>query len=243
MATAIARPAATVVVLRESGNADRFEVLLVRRHDNVAFMGGAYVFPGGRVDDEDAAVAHAQAAVSLAEQPSRFPDLTADRELAYRVAAAREVFEETGVRLSASALVPFAHWVTPEIETRRYDTRFFLAEMPAGQEARHDEGEMTDLAWLSPADAIAQCQADAILLPPPTWTTLKRLARFAAIADAFAWARTIPIVTIQPGFISTEHVTMLTLPGDPTYPALDGWEVPDDTRFLLRDGRWRPVTV
>jgi hypothetical protein len=79
------------------------------------------------------------------------------------------------------------------------------------------------------------------MLPPPTWTTLKQLARFNTIADAFTWARTTRIVTIQPAFIRDEHTTMLTLPGDPTYPPIEGWDVPEDTRFLLRDGRWQPV--
>jgi 8-oxo-dGTP pyrophosphatase MutT (NUDIX family) len=239
MPVAIPRAAATVVVLRGSPGAAGFEVLMVRRHDQVAFMGGAYVFPGGRVDDSDAA--RAQALMTGTAARSRFPDLTAGRELVHRVAAVRELLEEAGVRIEPSALVPFAHWVTPEVETRRYDTRFFAAEMPPDQEAQHDEGEMTDLAWLSPADAIARCLDDAILLPPPTWTTLKRLAQFGSVGEVLSWALATRIVTIQPSLVRDEQKTMLTLPGDPTYPPIEGWDVPEDTRFLLRDGRWRPV--
>jgi 8-oxo-dGTP pyrophosphatase MutT (NUDIX family) len=239
MSVAIPQPAATVVVLRTPTGSTGFEVLMVRRSDKVAFMGGAYVFPGGRVDDNDEVVAEKHG--PQADTPSRFPDLGSDRELVYRVAAARELEEEAGVRVGIGDLVPFAHWVTPEIETRRYDTRFFLVEMPPNQEAIHDSVESTDLAWLSPGDAIANCLDDAILLPPPTWTTLKRLARFASMSEVFVWARNTRIVTIQPGFYRDNDMTMLTLPGDPTYPAIDGWEVPEDTRFLLREGRWRPV--
>ena len=238
MSVAIPRPAATVVVIRASSPAG-YEVLLVRRNDKVAFMGGAYVFPGGRVDDKDTAIAQTHTPPATTE--SRFPDLTAERELVYRVAATRELEEEAGVRVPPADLVPFAHWVTPEVETRRYDTRFFLVEMPPDQEARHDESEATDLSWLSPADAIARCLDDEILLPPPTWTTLKRLARLPSIGEALAWAAATRIVTIQPGLVRDEQKTMLTLPGDPTYPPIAGWEVPEDTRFLLRDGRWRPV--
>ena len=238
MSVATTRPAATVVVLRAARANEGFEVLMVRRHDKVAFMGGAYVFPGGRVDAADAAIA---AQVSAPAGESRFPDLTAASELVHRVGAARELLEEAGVNIEVSALVPFAHWVTPEVETRRYDTRFFVAEMPPGQVARPDDGEMTDLAWLSPSDAIAQCVDDAILLPPPTWTTLKRLARFRSIDDVLDWARSTRIIRIQPGLVRDEHRTMLTLPGDPSHPPLDGWDIPEDTRFLLRDGRWRPV--
>ena len=239
MSVATPRPAATVVVLRARRTDGRFEVLLVRRHDKVAFMGGAYVFPGGRVDEADLAAARAHTAAAPAD--SRFSDLTADREMEFRIAAVRELEEEAGVRAELASLVPFAHWVTPESETRRYDTRFFVVEMPPDQEAQHDGTETTDLAWLSPADALARCLDDAILLPPPTWTTLKRFARFTSISEALAWAHTTPIITIQPGLVRGEQQTMLTLPGDPTYPAIDGWEVPEDTRFLLRDGRWRPV--
>ena len=239
MANVIPRPAATVVVVREPHDQGGFEVLMVRRHDNVAFMGGAYVFPGGRVDENDTLVAQTYS-IPL-DQGSRFPDLTADREMVYRAAAIRELEEEVGLQADPARLVPFAHWVTPDIETKRYDTRFFLIAMPPGQEPRHDDHEMTELRWLSPAAAIEQCQAGEIMLPPPTWTTLKQLARFDSIARVFDWARTTRIVTIQPGFIRDEEKTMLTLPGDPTYPPIDGWEVPEDTRFLLRDGRWRPV--
>ena len=238
MAVVIPRPASTVVVAREL-EGSRFDVLMVRRHDNVAFMGGAYVFPGGRVDDQDSNVAESNARPP--DGVSRFPDLTPDRELVYRAAAARELQEEAGLRVDVSDLIPFAHWVTPEIETKRYDTRFFLIAMPPGQEPRHDNHETTDLQWLSPAAAIERSLAGELMLPPPTWTTLKQLARFNTVADAFAWARATRIVTIQPAFFRDENKTMLTLPGDPTYPPIEGWEIPEDTRFLLRDGRWRPV--
>jgi 8-oxo-dGTP pyrophosphatase MutT (NUDIX family) len=218
-----ARPASTVVVLRPGAD-ERLEVLLVRRNDKVAFMAGAYVFPGGRVDEEDRAKASGQ------------------EELSYRVAAVREVQEEANVTITVDDLILFAHWVTPQIETRRYDTRFFLTRMPEGQTARHDAGEMTELEWLTPADAIARGAAGDILLPPPTWTTLKQLARFRSIDEAIEWARTKPIVRVEPGFIKDDVQTMLTLPGDPLHPTIPGWEVPEDTRFVLQEGkRWTPV--
>lgn len=211
------------MVLRPAAD-NRPEVLLVRRNDKVAFMAGAYVFPGGRVDEEDRAKASGQ------------------EELSYRVAAVREVQEEANVTIAIGDLILFAHWVTPQIETRRYDTRFFLTRMPAGQTARHDAGEMTELEWLTPANAIARCAAGDILLPPPTWTTLKQLARFTSIDEALEWARTKPIVRVEPGFIKDDVQTMLTLPGDPLHPTIPGWEVPEDTRFVLQEGkRWTPV--
>ena len=224
MSIATPRPAATVVVAREHSANTAFEVLMVRRNDRVAFMAGAYVFPGGRVDERDIA------------------DANGDEARAFRLAAARELHEEAGVRVDADDLVPIAHWITPEVETCRYDTRFFLGHMPAGQQAQHDEGETTELAWLTPGDAIERCLRGEIMLPPPTWTTLKRMQRHRTLDDLFAWAESVAIIpAIQPHFLKDADQTMLTLPGDPTYPTVEGWEVPEDTRFVLKDGRWRPV--
>ena len=218
------RPAATVVVARERRGDGAFEVLMVRRNDTVVFMGGAHVFPGGRVDAADV-------------------ERAAGNELqAFQIAGARELEEEASVRVAPESLIPIAHWITPEIETRRYDTRFFLTHMPEGQDARHDAGETTELAWLTPLDAIERCLRGEIMLPPPTWTTLKRMQRHQSIGDLFSWAHTVALIpAVQPRFLKTADQTLLTLPGDPTYPTIEGWEVPEDTRFMLQDGRWRPV--
>ncbi len=272
-----ARPAATVVVLRPAPDAP-FQVLLVRRNDQVAFMAGAYVFPGGRVDDSDAP--EPATACDGLDTMGRFADLTALDEARHRVAAIRELLEEAGVLLARDAagamadaataaairralpsptslvellaarglrpaldaVMPFAHWVTPEIEIRRYDTRFLLARMPAAQEASHDAGEMTALEWLTPQQAVDRCHRGEMMLPPPTWTTLKRLGRFASIDEAWQWASTTPMVRIQPGFVRAGTSATIVLPGDPTYPLPLGCEPPDDTRFELVEGRgWRPV--
>jgi ADP-ribose pyrophosphatase YjhB (NUDIX family) len=178
---------------------------------------------------------------SQSSDVARFPDLTVQAEMTYRRAAVREVEEEANVRINPASLFAFAHWVTPEIEIRRYDTRFFLARMPHGQQARHDDLETTALAWLTPDEAIAECIAGRILLPPPTWTTFRQLQPFSSIDAVFDWARTRSIVCVQPGFIKNETMTMLTLPGDPLFPTLPGWEVPEETRFVLTDdNRWLP---
>jgi 8-oxo-dGTP pyrophosphatase MutT (NUDIX family) len=200
------------------------EVLLVKRNDTVAFMAGAYVFPGGRVDDAD-----------------RFG--AADEEAAYRNAGARELLEEANVRIDANALHLIAHWVTPEIEIRRYDTRFFLARMPEGQEARHDAGETTAFEWLTPAEAIARSKSGSIQLPPPTWTTLRQLERFQSVDEVFAWARTKAVPCVMPGFHKDETQTFLTLPGDPLHPTIPGWEVPEETRFVLEEGVWKARSI
>lgn len=223
MTVATLRPAATVVVVRPAADSDAFEVLMVRRNDKVAFMAGAYVFPGGRIDDADATAANG------------------DETLAFRIGAVRELEEEAGVRVDPGELLLIAHWVTPEIEIRRFDTRFFLVRMPQGETARHDDAETTEFSWLTPDAAIERCERGEIMLPPPTWTTIKRMRRHRTMDELFEWARSVAIPRVQPQFFKNEEQTMLTLPGDPTYPTIDGWDIPEDTRFLLQDGRWRPV--
>jgi 8-oxo-dGTP pyrophosphatase MutT (NUDIX family) len=242
MTISVPRPAATVVVVRDSAASPALELLLVLRNDNVAFMAGAYVFPGGRVDQADHT--RARELGPTLSTGSRFPDLTPEGELPYRLAAVREMQEEAGVRLAILDLIPIAHWVTPEVETRRYDTRFFMARMPQNQIAVHDNTEMTELVWLSPRDALEQCLGGRIMLPPPTWTTVKRFSRFSSVEQALAWARQTTIVRVQPAFVRDRERTMLTLPGDPLYPAVVGGEVPEDTRFVLQEGKgWKPVSA
>jgi 8-oxo-dGTP pyrophosphatase MutT (NUDIX family) len=232
-----ASPAATVVVLRE-GVSDPFEILMVRRNDTVAFMAGSYVFPGGRVDEAD------RPPKGERLTPATYPDLSDADEAAYRMAAVRELQEEASVYLKVSDLHPYAHWVTPEIETRRYDTRFFVARMPPGQVAKHDESETTALEWVTPQEAIARFERREMLLPPPTWTSIRQLAKRSSIDDVIEWTRRTPIVRVMPGFRKTGTEFMLMLPGDPLLPAIPGWETPEETRFILQDGtRWQPLKV
>jgi 8-oxo-dGTP pyrophosphatase MutT (NUDIX family) len=282
------RPASTVIVLRDSAAGP--EVFLVRRHEGTAFMGGAHVFPGGRVDaaDQDASdewcdgIAAARAG-SVRLTPGTPQSL--DEAVAYHVAAARELFEEAGVllardargafvslagaddharfkaarhevhsgrstlravvererlRLALDAIVLFAHWVTPPIDTRQFDTRFFMTRVPPHQAPAHDDTETTHSAWVRPADAIAQAIAGDIMLPPPTWTTLRELEPFATVEAALAWARSRRIVRRMPLAFEEEGRRLLLLPGDPLHPEPAGDEPPAETRFVLIEKRWRP---
>jgi 8-oxo-dGTP pyrophosphatase MutT (NUDIX family) len=276
------RAAATVVLLRPGLEGP--EVFLVRRHQAIAFMGGAHVFPGGRLEDSDREAAWLSLSDGVTPAVARMPDEDAQVALAFHVAAARETFEEAGVllargpdgafaslvsedaaefvkerravstgtrrlidllvshrwRLAVDALAYFAHWVTPPVETRRFDTRFFLAALPAGQEPTHDLDETIDGVWLRPRDALARCLDGTIALPPPTWTTLRWLEAFSDIDAAVTWARHQPVPRIEPGFIHDNETRIVTLPGDATLPAVKGFEA-RETRFLLTSGRWTPI--
>jgi 8-oxo-dGTP pyrophosphatase MutT (NUDIX family) len=164
------RVAATVVLLRPATSG--FEVYAIRRATTMAFASGMYAFPGGSVEPGDAGVP---------------------------AAAVRELAEETGVRLAADALVPWARWITPEFESRRYDTYFFLARMPVDQRVGDASGEADHAEWISPTRALERLAAGEVAMLPPTAVTLRELAAFPSVAAAIAAAAARDAVTpVQP---------------------------------------------
>jgi 8-oxo-dGTP pyrophosphatase MutT (NUDIX family) len=275
------RPAATVIVLRDTVTGP--EVFLVRRHHAVAFMAGAHVFPGGRVDEGDQG-ADPSWCDGVVEAATKLPGVPAEAALAFHHATARELFEEAGVllardatggyvslanpadhdrfkahrgelnagrqtlraiveaehlRLALDALVHYAHWVTPPIEIRRFDTQFFVARVPPRQTPVHDDHEATDSMWIKPSDAIAAVGRGEIVLPPPTWASLRELERFASVEAALQWATNRTVRRREPRVTTDADGTRrIVLPGDPTLPEPEA--VAFETRFVLADGKWRP---
>ncbi|MCB9601403.1 MAG: NUDIX hydrolase [Sandaracinus sp.] len=144
---------------------------------------------------------------------------------------------DEGLRLRFDALVPQARWVTPTVEQRRYDARFFLAAVPADQEARHDAKETTESRWMRPADAIDAEGRGEIRLPPPTIRTLEHLATFDRVDAILADARSRRPPYVAPVFHDRGGTWILALPGDPLHPestpAFAG-----TTRYVLEGGRW-----
>lgn len=276
------RPAATLVLARSAGTG--VEVFLSRRTSKAAFMANAYVYPGGRVDSEDAAPELAERV--LPREPewfaARFEDaLPADDVRAHHVAALRESFEEAGVLLArradgspldlanpdvaarlvahraalnrhevalldvlraedlvldASALDYFAHWITPPFESRRFDTRFFFAVLPEGQEPIPDYAELVDGGWFAPSEALAAYARGEIQLAPPTFCTLDDLAAAGPLDRVRAWADACVPVPIQPRLHQENDEMLLLLPGDPLYPLEPAVRGP--TRLAIRDGRF-----
>ncbi|MEM9696014.1 MAG: hypothetical protein AAGA56_25955, partial [Myxococcota bacterium] len=171
------RDAATVVVVRDRGG---LEVFCLRRHKNVPFLGGAMVFPGGKVEDRDRTLDRARTnglhpraaefgsdAIALAvaalreslEEAALLPTLPPyEHETARQwqralgpTTAWDDVLPRTTV-LDTASLVPLSRWVTPLAERRRFDARLFLTSVPTGQRGEHDGGEAIASAWLAPAE-------------------------------------------------------------------------------------------
>ncbi len=228
-------PAATLVLLREPDHAAP-ELLMVERAAIMAFAGGALVFPGGRVDPGDRALA------------ARFPALDAD-DAAARIAAIRETLEETGIAVALdpapdapavaalrqalaagedfgallgtagivpdpTALVAFARW-RPDFHLKRtFDTRFYLARTMAEAEPVVDGTENVTAFWRSAADILA---SDARVIFP-TRRNLERLAGFASFAAAAADAALHPVETITPWIEQRDGEAWLCIPADAGYP-------------------------
>ncbi len=187
------RQAATVILLR--GGAEALEVLLVRRTPHARFMGGVWVFPGGAVDAREG-----------------------DGDEAHRVAAIRELREEAAISLEdADALVKFSRWITPAEVQIRFDTHFFLAPLPSGQEPRIDGEECVDLGWFSPAGALEAYGAGEIELVFPTIKHLEQLSEFASADALMAHARGRDVQPVQPRVLIDGEVARIVLPGEPGY--------------------------
>jgi 8-oxo-dGTP pyrophosphatase MutT (NUDIX family) len=132
-----------------------------------------------------------------------------------------EFMRRQGLRMACDALHYFAHWETPLHRPKRWSTRFFLAEMPAGQSASHDGSELTDSRWLSAAEALSFGQQDGIQLPFPTVRNLESLSAFASVDDLLDWARAKApehVHKIRPVRIRENGESKYVIPGDSGYP-------------------------
>ncbi len=240
------RDASTVVVLRDADQGP--ELLLVERHPGTRFMRRASVFPGGQLDPEDRRVPVRPSLELGRQQPSPGRTWTeADRRAAV-AAAARELCEESGLRvggvaddsgcsfperlaeaggLASDAFVYFAHWITPSAERRRYDTRFFLARLPPGQVARPDLQETVAARWRTARAALADPQ---LWLAPPTRRVLEELAQFSDVEAALDAARSRLVAPILPRLERRENGLLVHLPWSPRYDELpgEGCPMPED---------------
>ena len=263
------RDAATVMLLRPAagqpatgtgtgtGTGYDFEVYMLRRQPSMAFAPGAYVFPGGSVDQRDADEEVAWAGPDAGYWGQVF-DAPPELARALVCAAVRETFEESGVLLagpSADTVVadttaadweedrqalldrsvslaellarrelilrsdllrPWSRWITPAVERRRFDARFFAAALPAGQRTRDVGGEAAAVQWIAPAAALDAGRAGEIQLWLPTAMTLAELAEYADASAALRAQREVS--PLLPEVVVDQGTTWLKVPGDREYP-------------------------
>lgn len=237
------RDAASVVLLRD-GTAG-LEVFLMRRAQQSDVLGGAYVFPGGKVDEADALAA--RASDLLPHHPAWVEKLgegglTAEAAASLYVAAAREAFEECGVRLEAHKLLPWSRWVTPRqpsLMNKRFDTRFFLAAMPEQQSAVHDDHETTHSEWMTPGDALTRCWAHEFAMAPPQIMSLVHLHSLGSVARAMEQAATRVPPVIEPEPFDEDGMRVICYPGDARHPVATA-VLPGPTRLMFRNRRFEP---
>lgn len=269
------RPAATVVLLRDGE--DGPEVLLIKRHGLSDVLGGAYVFPGGKLDEADRGeiLARVDTPAERLHAALGEPALDPVGAAALFVAAARETFEECGIllahgidaptaeratgrareglgfadlvgeldlQLRISSLVPWTRWITPRVPSvmrKRFDTRFFLAQLPEGLEAKHDEHEATETVWLRPREALERYWRRDIEMAPPQIQSLAHLARHSRAADVIAEAMERRPPLIEPEPFEEEGTRVIAYPGDPRHPVA-ARAMPGPLRLRHVKGRFEP---
>lgn len=259
-----AKPAATVILVRET--AKGLETYLMRRRGKNGAFAGAFVFPGGLLEDSDADPA-LSARVAAPENRSGV-------DSALFVTAIRETFEESGVlfadragedalerrrdvasgrmsiaelaasydlSLRACDLLPFGRWVTPLAEPRRFDASFFAARLPEGQDPQPDGNELSEGLWIRPVEAMERQAAGILPLFPPTLYTLWEIARFGSFGDLALAAAERDLGPVLPQPFYTDEAMGVLLPHDPEYPVA-GFRrssMPGrPSRVVARSGRW-----
>jgi len=300
---AVPKKAATVILLRDN-DPEGFDVFLLKRHEKSSFMGGNYVYPGGRVDREDGSLEICPFSKGITpEEAGKILGgaLSPEESFAHWIAGIRELFEEAGVLLAydqkGELLQPknreeqerllhyrellqkdkiticemaqkenllfapdhlhyYAHWITPEARSERFDTCFFVARYPLGQEASHDQKETTAGAWLTPRKALEENLTGQVVLSPPTLKTLEDLSRFRNIEEIFDSLKKEDIQPILPILTKISDHPLLVFPWDPEYQIFQKGQIPspihhgrpsqpgdNTTRLLMREGRWLPYCL
>ncbi len=230
-------PAATLILLRDADGAPP-DLLMVERSAAMAFAGGAWVFPGGRVDPGDRALAMTMGAADIDETAARIaairetleeaglaigidpmPSAASVETMRTALSAGRDlgaILADADLTLRTEWLVPFARWRPSHPTTRVFDARFYLARLPDGVAAATVDGsETVGLVWTQAASILADDTAPIIF---PTRRTLERLAQFDTVAAIMADAAAYAVRTIVPTIEICDGVEWLCIPSGAGYP-------------------------
>jgi 8-oxo-dGTP pyrophosphatase MutT (NUDIX family) len=252
---------------------------MVKRHGLSDVLGGAHVFPGGKLDPADAdpnVLERLCAPLDSLHSALGEPELDPATAAGLFVAACRETFEEAGVLLANGAgaqhadlararereglgfgenlsrlglqldwgsIVPWTRWITPRVPAllnKRFDARFFLAQVPNDQQALHDNHEATESFWLRPRAVLEGYWAGKFNLAPAQIMSMVALARHASVADAFSAARARRPPAIQPEPFAHEGARAVAFPGDARHPVSERI-LPGPSFLVYRNERFEPV--
>jgi len=216
-----ARPASTVVLLRDTDNG--METLMLKRNKALMFAGGLWVFPGGALEESD---------IESAE---------GDIALAARIAAAREAQEECGLRTDTENMVHLSHWTTPVAEPKRFETWIYAAPLAEDIDVAIDGSEIHDFAWVRVEDAISLHEAGEFGMLPPTYITLLSLLRYATTAELTTGENEIPAPYVFPVFTNAEGKMAVLFQGDAGYETGDGSAAGARHRAIMQEKRWEYV--
>ncbi len=204
--------------------ADSPEVLLVKRNTKIAFHGGSWVFPGGKVDAAD-----------------HLPGTNGDDLEIARHAAAREVQEEAGIAVNGLSLQAFSHWTTPDNQPKRFAAWFFLATVNSDCVVEIDGDEIVDHCWLTVDEALARRDQDKITLPPPTFVSLIKLRPFSASAAFLTHAEKQGVERFVPRVVDLDDGRCSLYEEDAGYDALDLAAAGARHRLMMQKSGWEYV--
>ncbi|TVS15652.1 MAG: NUDIX hydrolase [Gammaproteobacteria bacterium] len=249
-AAATPLPAATIVLLRDDLE-EGLEIFMVVRHHQIDFASGALVFPGGKIDEQDAD----PALEAYCDGADSDPVMRA-----MQIGAIREAFEEAGVllarevesrqlvsgerlailehyrtslhsgevslkafldaeqlRLACDTLVRFAHWVTPDMMPKRFDTHFFIARAPEDHVLLHDGHESVDSVWIRPQQVLTDAASGKRTVIFPTLRNVEKLADADTVEAAMTAAQSQRIVTVTPWTEKRDDGVWLRIPVEAGY--------------------------
>ena len=210
-------PAATVLLVRDGS--DGLETVLMRRNSKLSFAEGMWVFPGGRIDDDD------------------HPD-DGDVAAAAANAAVREAKEEADLDIEVRSLVHYSHWIPPEQAPKRFSTWFFVAPAPEG-DVTVDEGEILEHAWWRPADALERANDRRIEILPPTWMSLHDMAQFGSVDELLTTAADRGPARFATRIVRTSDGPAAMWEPDAAYRTGDPETPGRRHRLIMTDGPWR----
>lgn len=213
-------PAATVIVIRDSSKG--IEVLMLRRSLQMNFASGYWVFPGGKIEEEDY-----KAGVN-------------NTDIAARLAAIRETQEESGLILNEKKLIFTSHWTSPKKAKTRFSTWYYATALQSNVDILVDNSEIIQYCWYRPAEALQDFKDKKINIMAPTFVTLTELIQCKNVTIALAMYCRSPIY-YQPKTIKLKQGACALYEGDSGYRMGNKNTAGKRHRLMMLDREWHYI--